>query len=179
MENALIETDRLLLRRFSFEDDKEIFNKWANDPEVTKYLTWNPHTSIDQTKYILNMWIKEYEKPNTYRFAITLKETEELIGAIDVVGYINGCPEIGYCLSRKHWNKGYMTEALKAFINYLHNKGYKEIVIEADERNIGSNRVIEKCGFVFTHKEHKEHCSQFKPEPVTVNWYNLKEDKRG
>lgn len=46
------------------------------------------------------MWIKEYEKPNTYSFTITLTKTKELIGGIDVVGYINGCPEIGYCLYR-------------------------------------------------------------------------------
>ena len=44
---------------------------------------------------------------------------------------------------------------------------------EADVRNIGSNRVIEKCGFTFTHKEDLEHCSQFKPEPTTANWYKL------
>lgn len=44
------------------------------------------------------MWIKEYGKPNTYRFIITLIETKELIGGVDEVGYINGCLEIRYCL---------------------------------------------------------------------------------
>ncbi len=43
------------------------------------------------------MWIKEYEKPNTCRFAISLIETKELIGGIDVVDYINGSLKIGYC----------------------------------------------------------------------------------
>ena len=173
LKNSFIETNRLLLRRFVIEDADEMFDNWANDSEVTKYMTWNPHESVEQTKAILKMWIKDYEKPNTYRFAITLKQTNELIGSIDVVDYVNGYPEIGYCLSRKHWNKGYMTEALKSFVIYLSDKGYKEIVIEADVRNIGSNRVIEKCGFSFTHKEEKEHCSQFKPEPITVNWYKI------
>ena len=173
LKNSFIETNRLLLRRFVIEDADKMFDNWANDSEVTKYMTWNPHESVEQTKAILKMWIKDYEKPNTYRFAITLKQTNELIGSIDVVGYVNGYPEIGYCLSRKHWNKGYMTEALKSFVIYLSDKGYKEIVIEADVRNIGSNRVIEKCGFSFTHKEEKEHCSQFKPEPITVNWYKI------
>ena len=173
LKNSFIETNRLLLRRFVIEDADKMFDNWANDSEVTKYMTWNPHESVEQTKAILKMWIKDYEKPNTYRFAITLKQTNELIGSIDVVDYVNGYPEIGYCLSRKHWNKGYMTEALKSFVIYLSDKGYKEIVIEADVRNIGSNRVIEKCGFSFTHREEKEHCSQFKPEPITVNWYKI------
>ena len=173
LKNSFIETSRLLLRHFTVEDTDEMFNNWASDPEVTKYMTWNPHTSVEETKRILETWVDNYKNPNTFRFAITLKQTNELIGSIDVVDYVDGYPEIGYCLSRKHWNKGYMTEALKSFVIYLSDKGYKEIVIEADVRNIGSNRVIEKCGFSFTHREEKEHCSQFKPEPITVNWYKI------
>ena len=59
------------------------------------------------------------------------------------------------------------------FIKLLFDFGFTTILIEADVRNIGNNRVIEKCGFAFTHKEEKEHCSQLKPEPVMVNWYQL------
>lgn len=168
-----IKTSRLLLRKFVIEDAEKMFSNWAFDPEVTKYMTWLPHENVETTKKIIQLWLEEYENPKTHRFAITLKDTGELIGSIDVVNYINSVPEIGYCLSRKYWNKGYMTEAAKAFIEYLFSKGFKEIVIEADVRNIGSNRVIEKCGFIFTHKEEKEHCSSFKPEPITVNWYKL------
>lgn len=168
-----IKTRRLLLRKFEINDVEKMFSNWANDPEVTEYMTWLPHENIEITKSIINIWLEEYKNPNTYRYAITIKETGELIGSIDVVCYINGVPEIGYCLSRKYWNMGYMTEAAKAFIEYLFSKGFKEILIEADVRNIASNRVIEKCGFKFTHKEEKEHCSSFKPEPITVNWYKL------
>lgn len=172
-KEGFIETKRLLLRRFSYEDADAIFQNWANDPEVTKYLTWHPHQNVEVTKMVLDMWMKEYEKPNTYRFGITLKQSEELIGSIDVVDFIDGCPEIGYCLSRKHWNQGYMTEALKGFVDCLFEHGYQDIVIEADVRNMGSNKVIQKCGFVFTHDEDKEHNSPLKPEPVTVHWYKL------
>ena len=168
-----IETSRLLLRRFTIDDAKDMYENWASDEKVTKFLTWNAHDSIDVTKFILNLWVKEYENPNTIRFAITLKDSNEVIGAIDVVNYVNGNPEIGYCLSRKHWNKGYMSEACNAFIKYLFDKGFNKIVIEANVNNIASNKVISKCGFTFTHIEEKEHCSVFKPEPVTVNWYEL------
>lgn len=116
------------------------------------------------------MWLKEYEDPDCFRLGIELKETGELIGIIDVVDHIDGAPEIGYVLGRAYWGRGYMTEALSAVTYCLFSEGFDKIVIEADERNIGSNSVIKKNGFVFTHKETKP-CSQFKPEIVTVNWY--------
>ena len=168
--NDKLITERLVLRKLRKEDAESIFNNWASNPEVTKYVTWNAHTSIEQTKQILDIWLKEYQNPKTVRLGITLKDSDELIGAIDVVDYIDGNPEIGYCLSRKYWNKGYMTEACGAMMNYLFNIGYKTVVIEADENNVGSNKVIEKVGFEFTHKETKQ-CSSLKPEIITVNWY--------
>ena len=169
----IIKTNRLLLRKFEINDAEKMFNNWANDSEVTKYMTWNPHQNIEETKAIINHWLEEYKDPKTYRFAITLYDTNELIGSIDVVDYVDGNPEIGYCLSKAYWNQGYMSEALNAFISHLFDEGFTTIVIEADINNIASNRVIEKCGFKFTHKEEKEHCSIFKNEPVTVNWYKI------
>ena len=168
MDDELI-TDRLILRKLQKDDAESIF-KWASDPEVSRYVTWPTHERVEQTKNILNLWIKEYENPKTIRYGITLKENGELIGAIDVVDYVDGNPEIGYCLARRYWNNGYMSEACNALIEYLFSIGYKVVVIEADENNVGSNRVIEKCGFKFTYKETKV-CSSFKPVMVTVNWY--------
>ena len=169
---GILSTERLILRKLTNEDANSIYNNWANDSEVTKYLTWNAHKSIDDTKQILAIWLKEYKEPKTIRYGIVLKENKELIGAIDVVGYIDNNPVIGYCLSRKYWNQGYMTEACKALVDYLLAIGYKSILIEADERNVGSNRVIEKVGFNFTHKETKKR-SNIKPEIITTNWYRI------
>ena len=171
--NTLI-TERLVLRKVNIKDIEPMFNNWARDPDVTKYVTWLPHQNIGITEMIVKEWIKEDKNPRTIRYMITIKGDNEPIGSIDVVDYVNGVPEIGYCLSKKHWNKGYMTEACKALIEYIFNIGFTKIVIEADVRNIGSNKVIKKCGFSFTHKEEKEHCSQFKPEPIAVNWYEIK-----
>ena len=167
-----LSTERLVLRKLAINDVNSIFNNWANDPEVTKYMTWKAHKSIEETKQILDIWLNEYKEPKTIRYGIVLKENNELIGAIDVVHYIDNNPEIGYCLSRKYWNQGYMTEACKALVDYLLAIGYKSILIEADERNVGSNRVIEKVGFKFIHKETKK-CSAIKPEITTTNWYRI------
>ena len=166
-----ITTHHLKFRKVKKTDAQKIFDNWASDPEVTKYMTWNPHENVKVTNQIIKKWLQEYKDPKCQRFGIVLKENNELIGMIDVVDYVDGKPEIGYCLSRQYWNKGYMTEACDAFVNYLFSLGYQEVLIEADEKNIGSNRVIEKCGFTFTHKETRSPISQFKKGSCVVNWY--------
>ena len=166
-----IRTERLVLRKVRPDDAEPMFRNWASDPEVAKYVTWPAHENVETSKAVIGMWVKAESDPKTIRYMITTKESDEPIGMIDVVDYIDGAPEIGYCLSKKHWGKGYMTEACKALIKYLFDIGFGKVVIEADVRNIGSNRVIEKCGFVFARQEHKEHSSPYKPEPITVNWY--------
>ena len=94
-----LETNRLKLRPFKIEDAEDIFKMWANDDEVTKYLTWNSHKSVDDTKYILNLWIEQYEKVERLNFAIVLKEENLLVGGIDVVGYLDNIPSDDYLLS--------------------------------------------------------------------------------
>ena len=166
----VIETKRLILRHLKRDDAFEIFNNWASDPEVAKYVTWNAHKDISETEYILNIWLQEYKDPKTERFGITLKDSGELIGSIDIVRIDDGVPEIGYCSSRKYWNHGYMTEAVEAFTEYVFSLGYKEIVIEAVRENIGSNRVIQKNGFTFMYQEERE-MSPMKKEKVVINSY--------
>ena len=167
----MIETERLILRRFEENDAQAMFNNWASDPEVTKYLTWPTHQNIETTKFIINIWLNDYEN-NPHRFGIVLKETNELIGSIDVVSIENNIPEIGYVLSRKYWSQGIMTEACKALINYLFEFGFNKIKIKAVVENIGSNKVIEKCGFIFTSKE-KITIEKETKEIKDVNVYEL------
>ncbi len=151
-----LETERLILRPYRMDDDEAMFYGWANDPEVTKYLTWSPHTDIETTRRILGVWISEYEQPERLNFAIELKDGGELIGGIDVCGYRDGVPVIGYVLGKKHWNRGYMTEACRRVLELLFERGFKEVSIDAAAENVGSNKVIEKCGGVYQKTEECE-----------------------
>ena len=164
-----LETDRLILRPFESSDALSIYNNWASDPEVTKYLTWNTHESIETTKKVLDIWVNQYEKPERINFAITLKDTNELIGGIDVVGYIDNIPVIGYVLSRKYWNNGYMSEAFQTVLEFLFSLGYEKVRIDALVNNIASNKVIIKCGgtFVETYKD------SIKDELVNIKKYYI------
>ena len=167
-----LETERLLLRPFAIEDAEAMFDGWASDDEVTKYLTWNTHRTVEETKWILSLWVKEYEKPERLNFAIVQKEDGQLIGGIDVVGYDNGVPVIGYKLARMYWNRGYMTEACRRVLTYLFSQGYEKVRIDAMVENIGSNRVIQKCGGILW-KTEEEYVPQ-KNRTVSVNRYIVK-----
>lgn len=171
----ILETERLILRPFELSDAESMFNNWANDDEVTKYVTWNTHKSIEETKHVLSIWVNEYEKEERINFAIVYKENNELIGGIDVVGYFENVPVIGYNLSRKYWNKGIMTEACKRVIELLFSLNYDKIIVEALVENIGSNRVIQKCGGVY-----QTTYNQFitkKEKEVTINKYIIEKRK--
>jgi len=168
-----LETARLRLRKVRAEDAQAIFENWASDDEVTKYITWPTHQSIEDTNRILSIWLKEYENEPCYRYGIERKEDGVLMGMIDVVGFFNGRPVIGYASGRAFWNNGYMTEALRAVVKELFSDGYETIVIEAIRENVGSNRVIQKAGFTFVGTR-TEPLSRFKPQIVTINSYQLK-----
>ena len=80
-----LETERLILRRFVEGDAEPMFYNWASREEVTKYVTWFPHKSVEETQQIVNLWVEEYSENNRYQWAIVLKSTNEPIGSIGVV----------------------------------------------------------------------------------------------
>lgn len=142
-----IETERLILRDASVDDAKDMF-EYAKLEEVTKYLSWKPHLSIKDSEKILDMLSKEAKEKDSYALkAIVLKENDKMIGTIDARIFGDGLKdaEFGYCLNPKYWNKGYMSEALKAFIQALHKEHGVENVFGSFEReNIASKRVMQK-----------------------------------
>ena len=170
-----IETQRLYLRKLTREDTQAMFDNWASDPEVTRYLFWNAHEDISMTRYVLSRWEEEEKDPSCIRFGIEVKEDHQLIGSIDVVRYVDGVPEVGYCMSRRYWGKGIMTEACKAFLEHLKNRGFHKVIICAYVDNIGSNRVIQKCGLSLV-KEVLIDVPSKNLHDVRVNWYEKQLD---
>ena len=167
-----LETARLKLRRLRESDARRIFDCWASDPEVTRFLTWTPHENVGVTEMILSQWLSDYEKPDVFRYGIELKSEGQLIGMIDVVGIRDGIPFIGYCSGKSYWNNGYMTEALRAVVGELRENGFKTIGIEAAEENTASNRVIRKAGFALTGKREPKERER-KPWINAINTYHL------
>lgn len=166
-----IQTKRLILRYLNDDDVESVFYNYANDDEVTKYLTWPTHKTIEDTKKIFKFWKNELDNLKKYHYFIELKETHELIGSCAVADFVNGIPEIGYVIGKKWWNQGIMTEACKQLIEILFEDGYKKILIKAVKENIGSIKVIEKCGFKFV-KEDKVFCT-LKNQTQICNFYEI------
>lgn len=170
-----LETDRLILRAITRDDTQKIYDNWATDPEVTRYMEWCPHESVDVTHRIMDMWLENYKKEPCFRYGIERKSDHELMGMIDVVRIVDSVPEIGYCSGKRFWGNGYMTEALNAVLRELFENGYETISIRAVRENIGSNRVIQKAGFRLIGDETRPH-SERKPEIVTINKYRLEKE---
>ena len=80
-----IETKRLILRPFRESDAEPMFRNWASNPEVTKFLTWPTHETVESSKGIVGLWVNEYEIPKNYQWVIELKEIREPIGSISAV----------------------------------------------------------------------------------------------
>lgn len=148
----IIETERLILRRAAAADAEAMYRNWASDPEVTRFLTWPAYTSVDTAHYILDLWGKEYEKPDFYQWMIVPKELGEPIGSISVVRQREdiGEAEIGYCIGRNWWHRGIMSEALAAVIKYLFEEvGMNRVAARHDSNNPHSGGVMKKCGMKY------------------------------
>jgi ribosomal-protein-alanine N-acetyltransferase len=147
-----LDTERLILRRFIIEDAENMFKNWAHDDEVTKYLTWPSHQDISVSKYVIEQWMQDYVKNDYYSWAIVLKELNEPIGNIGVVKQLDDIKmvHIGYCIGKKWWNKGYVSEALNRLIKFFFEEvGVNRIESRHDPNNPNSGKVMVKCGMKY------------------------------
>lgn len=146
-----IETKRLILRRACLEDAEPMFKNWANDPEVTRYLTWPTHSSVEVTKTVLSGWVESYKNDDYYHWMIVLKETGKPIGSILVstLGRASSA-HVGYCLGKTWWHQGIMSETLTAVMDFLFDEvGYHRVESLHDPNNPHSGAVMRKCGMKY------------------------------
>ena len=153
--NVVIETNRLLLRTFT-SDDAQLIYELNADADVIKY-TQDPVKDIDHAKQILEqVIIPQYVLYNHGRWAVHTKNDLEFIGwcGLKFVPRITNKYrheiDLGYRFIKKSWGKGYATEAAHACIKYGFDKlKLERIVGRAMPENIGSLKVLEKCGMTF------------------------------
>ena len=147
-----IETPRLILRRFTMEDDRAMFDNWASDPDVTKFLTWPAHDNIEISRWVLGDWISHYEEETYYQWAIVPKELGQPIGSISVVSRNDRAElvHIGYCIGKNWWHQGITTEALGAVLDFFFEEvGVNRVETRHDPNNPHSGAVMRKCGMKF------------------------------
>lgn len=144
------ETQRLLIRPYTLDDLPELI-ELRSDPEVHRYLGgWERQNPAEVTKR-LDFYIACYEKFGFGMSAMIWKESGETIGGsglqpLEDTGEI----EVGYSLKKAYWNRGLGTECAKAWLKYgFETSGLERIVAVCDGANIGSWRIMEKCGMTF------------------------------
>lgn len=146
-----LQTKRLILRQFTLDDAEAMFRNWAGDPEVTKFLTWQPHADGQASRDIINSWLPLYKNVNHYSWAIVLKELGEPIGSIAIMqqNEETSMVHIGYALGRKWWRQGIMSEALAELVRFFfEDVCVKRIESRHDPLNQNSGKVMLKCGLV-------------------------------
>lgn len=147
-----IETERLILRRFELSDAQNMFDNYCGREKVTEYMSWSYHKSIEDTKsYLTDFVLPRYDNLNTYCWAVVWKETNEVIGCIDVCdsNERKRYAELGWCIGDEYWGKGIMPEAAKSVLEYLFSVGYERIQATHHTKNPKSGRVMEKIGMTY------------------------------
>ncbi len=145
-----METKRLILDRIKETDREDYFNSISHDKKVLKTFVCRYAESLGTFDFSTYLGRDDL-------FAIRLKETGRLIGIILYFDEQDGACEIGYGIGSDHWNKGYVTEAVKRFLSYLfEEKGMKTVYASYFTGNDASRRVMEKCGMRYSRFSERE-----------------------
>ena len=128
-----LETPRLILRAVDIGDLKDIF-AYASDEEVTRFLRWGPHRSLESTESHIMEILRQYKEGMDGPWALEYKETGSVVGSIHLmaISVQHSKVEIGFVLSKSYWNRGLMSEALTR-------------VLEFSFERVGLNRIEGFC----------------------------------
>jgi RimJ/RimL family protein N-acetyltransferase len=141
-----LQTERLVLRPPVLADAELIFESYAQDAEVTRYLIWPPHSKVETTRTFVQRCMAAWEQGSAFPWVIRLRAADTLIGMIElrVEGHI---AELGYVLARPQWGMGYATEAAQAVVDWaIAQPEILRVWAVCDVDNAASARVLEKAG---------------------------------
>ncbi len=152
-----LETDRLFLRQLLPEDAEQMYTNWASDPEVTRFLRWEPHKNALETVGLLAAWATLYPNPDYYQWAIVEKASGQVFGSIGIFNALLGDPA-----QKALWPQQDCTD------------GIWEVTCCHAKENPASGRVMEKAGFLYHHDaiDHK-----FDGTPVECRSYLLTRER--
>jgi RimJ/RimL family protein N-acetyltransferase len=140
-------TDRLILRRFHEKDAKAIF-EILSDKEVNEFLPWFlPESLEDARRHLRENYLKKYEIPVGFFYAICLKNDNVPIGYIKVSD--GDSHDFGYGLKKEHWHKGFVTEASKAVVEQIRKSGIPYITATHDVNNPRSGNVMKNIKMIY------------------------------
>ena len=147
MNTPTLETERLILRKFTQQDMKALF-LILQDKEVNKFLPWYPVKSMEETKrFYEERYASKYAQPQAYAYAICLREDKYPIGYIKVD--MEEHHDLGYGLRKEFWHQGIVSEAAKAVVEQVKKDGLPYITATHDINNPHSGGVMKKIGMKY------------------------------
>jgi ribosomal-protein-alanine N-acetyltransferase len=140
------ETARLVARPAASADAQTVFEAYASDPAVAKYMTWRPHRSVDETAEFLRRCEQVWADGSAFPWALWVKDTGEFAGLLEI--RVKGSAvDVGYALSRRWWRLGLMSEALTTVVQWaLAQPEIYRVWATCDIENAASARVLERVG---------------------------------
>jgi ribosomal-protein-alanine N-acetyltransferase len=147
-----IETKRLILRKFGYNDTDDMLKYWISDTDIQLMYSEPVYSTKEEVGELLKKYIDSYENKDYYRWALIHKEKNVCIGQIAffLVDNKNHFGEIEYCVGKDFQGAGLATEAACALIDFGFEKvNFHRIQICHKEHNLASKGVIKKCGFKF------------------------------
>jgi ribosomal-protein-alanine N-acetyltransferase len=143
------QTARLVLRPIALKDAGAIFNAYAQDAAVTRFVIWRPHRSQRDTEAYVAQCIAAHPDVSRTYVIVTRSGSDDLLGAFTLRQPASHRCDVGYVLARPWWGQGLMTEVLTEVVNWtLRQPSIFRIGALCDVENIGSARVMEKAGLV-------------------------------
>ena len=143
-----IETARLLIHRPTQRDVQAIFDRYASDPEVTRYLAWPRHTSITDTELFLKFSDHEWTRSAVGPYLVRLRADNRLLGSTGLALESSTQASTGYVFAKDAWGKGYASESLHAMIELARANGITRLDALCHTEHQPSARVLEKAGFI-------------------------------
>ena len=141
-----IHTERLTLRKPRESDAALIYEGYAQDPEVRRFLLFPPPNGVEDSQSFISRCLKVWAKGLAFPYVIERKSDERLMGMVEIrIDRYQG--DIGYVLESKHWGQGYTSEATKALVDWaLSQDEIVRVWAICDTENLASARVMEKAG---------------------------------
>ena len=171
-----LKTARLTLRKISFNDAEDMYT-YASLNTVTRFLLWEPHLNIEETRGYIEYVNKRYKKGTYADWGISLNSENTFIGTVGFadINYEENIAEIGYVLNPSYHGKGYMTEAVSAVLKIaFEDIGFDKVVLRIIDENAASIRLALRLGFTLPENGNKQ--LEIKGIQRTVCHYELKKE---
>ncbi|MEJ2758157.1 MAG: GNAT family N-acetyltransferase [Anaerolineales bacterium] len=140
------ETARLRLRPVEIKDATQIFENYASDRLVTRYVHWETHNNIEMTKTFIKRCMNVWKAGTAFPWALCLKDTEQIIGMIEL-RIDEHRSDLGYVVARDFWEQGYASEAAQLVLDWaIAQPNIYRVWAVCDLDNHASARVLEKIG---------------------------------